>query len=127
MNSFFKKTIISSGILLAFPLVTLAQFGNKTDLTDFGTNIINFINNALVPFTFGVALLFFIYGMFLYFIYGADSEESKKTGKSYIIWSIIALVLMVSVWGIVNLIAQGLNLDKDNLDTGLIPKVDVKR
>ena len=120
------KIALSSAFLLALPFVSLAQFGGNTDMTSFGAQIITFINGVLVPFVFAVALLLFIYGMYLYFIQGADEPDTRDTGKTYLIWSIVALVLMVSVWGITNLIAGGFGFDDDDAINSLIPKADLR-
>lgn len=116
-----KKVLAASTGLLLAPMFALAQFNGSNELTDFGQRIINFINNTLVPFVFAVALLLFIYGVYLYFFYGRSEEDARKTGRDYILWSIIAFVVMVSVWGIVNLVAGGINLDDGNIQD-LIPE-----
>jgi cytochrome bd-type quinol oxidase subunit 2 len=121
MFSKLKTKVYTATILFLLPLVSSAQFNGSNDLTRFGDRIIDFINDVLVPFVFAVALLFFIYGVFLYFIKGAHEDDERKTGKSYILWAIIAFVLMVSVWGIVNVIANGLGFNDDTLDRDIIP------
>jgi len=59
--------------------------------------------NLLVPVIIGLALLVFLYGL-IKFIAAGGSEESIKAGKSLMFWGIIGLFVMVSVWGIVNII-----------------------
>lgn len=98
-------TYISAIALLVVPSVTLAQFGG---IDTFFLNIATFINNILIPLVFALALLLFVYGMYRYFIQGGSNEGDRETGRSLVLWSIIAFVLMVSIWGIVNLIAGGL-------------------
>ena len=109
----FKKVLTASSGLLLLPMFAFAQFNNSDELTQFGDRILYFINSILVPFIFAVALLLFIYGMYLYFFYGRSEEDARKTGRNYIIWAVLAFVVMVSVWGIVNLLAGGLNLKGD--------------
>ena len=99
-----KITILGSSFFL-LPLITFAQFKG---VDTFFTNISTFINNVLIPLLFAFALLFFIYGMFRYFILGGADEGNREKGRSVMIWSIVAFVLAVSIWGIVNIIAGGL-------------------
>lgn len=66
------------------------------------------MNGILVPFIFAIALLSFLYGMFKYFIQNGATEDGQKKGKQLIIYSVAGFVLMVSIWGIVNLIGMGL-------------------
>lgn len=107
-----KNTIAKAGVtLLPFaPMVALAQFG---EINTFIGRITTFINNTLIPLVFGVALLMFVWGMFKFFIY--NTEEEKDKGKDLALYAIIAFVLMVSVWGIVNLIAGGLGFSGEQI------------
>lgn len=65
-----------------------------------------FIQNIVDPliyFIFALALLYFIYGMVL-FIKGADDEEARTTGRNHMLWSVIGLAIMVSVYAILGII-----------------------
>ncbi len=106
---YMKNSFIYVGVLfLLSPLVMFAQFG---EVDTFFTNISTFINNVLIPLLFAFALLFFIYGLFRYFILGGADEGNREKGRSIMIWSIVAFVMAVSIWGIVNAIAGGLSFD----------------
>lgn len=100
--SFFSGTF-----LLLAPLAVLAQeyFG---EVDSFFTRLTGFIDNVLIPLLFTIALLVFLYGMYTYFIQGGASDESRQKGRQLILASIIGFVLMVSIWGIVNIVANGL-------------------
>ena len=121
MNT-MKKIVTSLMTLAVFvPYFALAQFG---PIDTFLGKISVFINTVLVPLIFAVALLFFIYGMFKYFIQGGDSDDSREKGKQLMVYSVIGFVLMVSIWGIVNLIAGGLSTGlgtSNDLNAGNIP------
>jgi hypothetical protein len=104
------------------PALALAQ-GELGEVSDFLTNIVQFINDILVPLIFAIAFLVFIWGVFNYFIFGAGDEGKRETGKSYMLYGIIGFVVMVSVWGIVNLLAGGFGLDEEELQT--IPNTPV--
>ena len=108
-----RTTIAKAGaVLLPFtPLVVMAQeFG---EINTFIGRITTFINNTLIPLVFAIALLVFIWGMFKFFIY--NTEEEKEKGKDLAIYAIVAFVLMVSIWGIVNLIASGLGFSGEQI------------
>lgn len=121
----FMYAVLFLSILLFAPFVTFAINGSN-ELENFGIKILNFINDTLVPFLFAVALLLFIYGVFKYFIQGGSNPDEQKQGQKYVLWSIAGLVVVVSIWGIVGLIAGGLNFEKKQLDTKLIPSADVR-
>ena len=110
--------------LLFMPLLASAQFGGNDKIGELFGDIRNFINNVLIPLVFAVALLIFIWGMFRFFIYGGHEDEEREKGKSLMIWSIVAFVLMVSIFGIVNLIAGGLGWSGKDLQG--VPDVPTK-
>lgn len=114
-----KKLLVSSfAATLLTPLVTFAQFGQ---VDDFVSDIVEFINGPLITFIFALILFFFIYSIFKYFVLGKNKDADREEGKQYAIWAVIGLVIAVSVWGLVNLLAGGLGLDDEEIDT--IPNV----
>ncbi len=111
-------TTLLAVALIVLPGTAAAQFGAiDTFLGSIGT----FINNVLIPLIFALALLFFIYGMFKYFIQGGDDEGNRETGRQLMIWAVLGFVFMVSIWGIVNLVANGFGFSGEtvnNIPTG---------
>ena len=91
----------------ALPLFALAQVRN---ITDAAGKITEIINSVLVPMIFAIAFLVFIWGVVQYFLLGSKDEEAKEKGKSYILYGIIAFFVMVSVWGLVNILVGTFNL-----------------
>ncbi len=105
-----KKFGVSLIVFLA-PVVVFAQeFG---EINTFFQKISTFINSTLIPLLFGIALLVFLWGIFKYFILGGGDEGKREEGKQLMLWAIIGFVVMVSVFGIVNLIANGLGFSDD--------------
>jgi len=96
--------------LVILPGVAFGQFGEVNDFLD---DVSSFINSTLIPLVFALALLMFIWGIFKYFILGGDDEDNREDGKKLMLWSIVGFVVMVSVFGIVNLIAGGLGFSDD--------------
>lgn len=101
------------------PALAFAQFGGVNDFLD---DVSAFINGTLIPLVFAIALLVFIYGMFQYFILGGSEEDNREKGRSLMLWSIVGFVAMVSIFGVVNLVAGGLGFsDEENIQN--IPNV----
>jgi len=96
--------------LIVLPGVAFGQFGEVNDFLD---DVSSFINSTLIPLVFALALLIFIYGIFNYFILGGGDDEKREDGKKLMLWAIVGFVVMVSVFGIVNLIAGGLGFSDD--------------
>jgi len=99
------KRIITSALLLS-PVMAFAQ-GDlvNSELGTFILSIQEFINNMLIPLVFSVALLVFLYGTYKYFIAGSGNESAREDGKKFMLYAVIGFVLMVSIWGIVGMLA----------------------
>ena len=121
-----KKALALSSITaaaLAVPLVSLAAINN---LSDVGSFIINSINNILVPVLFAIAFIVFIWGAFTTFIVGANEEGVKEEGKNLMLWGLIGFFVMVSVWGLVNILTGTVSFSNTSGVTGGTPKAGVQ-
>jgi hypothetical protein len=77
------------------------------DIQTFLDNILTFMNGTLVPFLLAVAGFVFVWNAFRFFILGGSNEESQSKAKSLATWGIGAFVIILSLWGIVNLFVEG--------------------
>lgn len=102
-----KKFTIAALVLL--PMLASAQAFNNVNTLLLG--IKNLVNTAL-PLVVGLALLFFFWGL-ARFILSAGNEDAKEKAKNLMIYSIIALFVMVSVWGLVQFIGQALGVNQN--------------
>jgi hypothetical protein len=77
-------------------------------------SLLNKINKAILnPFIvllFSVALLVFLWGVFEY-IRDAGNEKTKFGFKEKIMWGLIGMLIMVSVYGIIRLILTTFGVD----------------
>jgi fumarate reductase subunit D len=103
-------------LALFAPLFALAAPGELVGVSNFLKNITAFMNNTLVPLIFAIAFLVFLWGMFKTFILGGHDEEKQSEGKALMMYAIAGFVLMVSLWGIVNLVANGFGLREQGLN-----------
>jgi len=83
------------------------------DLQTLLSNFLKFLDTTVVPFLIAIAFLVFVWNIARYFIIGGANEESQEKARSLAIWGIAAFVIMISLWGIVNLFVNGLNLKND--------------
>ncbi len=118
-----KKALALSSLALALPLVSFAAINN---LSDAGSFVINTINNVIVPVLFAVAFIVFLWGAFQTFIIGATKEETKEHGKNLMLWGLIGFFVMVSVWGLVNILTGTISFGNNTGITGGTPKAGVQ-
>ena len=60
---------------------------------------------ALVPLVGSLAFLAFLIGI-ARFIFSAGDTKSHEDGKFLMIWGLVALFVMFSIWGIIRLLAS---------------------
>lgn len=104
-----KKIFLKLGALavLATPAIAGAQsIGGVLGLLAQANDLIN----RLIPFIIALTVLIFLWGIFKFVISGGDGE-ARKEAQGYIIWGVVALFVMVSVWGLVNILVRSVNLD----------------
>lgn len=58
--------------------------------------------NTIIPVLIVIAVVWFIWGVIQYVI-GGD-EEAKKKGRDKMIYGLIGLLVIVSIWGLVNIL-----------------------
>lgn len=75
------------------------------DFQDLIKKITCVINNSIIPLIFSVAVVSFVYGVVQYVINDAD-ESKKDHGRQFMIWGIVALAVMISVWGLVKIVGN---------------------
>ncbi len=95
-----KKYIISSGLVMFAPLVAFAA-----DASSILTLVSNLISTA-VPIVISATVLWFLWNLFKYM-----QGDKKDEAKDSMIWGIIILFVMVSIWGLVNLLSDTLDLN----------------
>jgi len=99
---------------LTLSLVMLMPFLAAAQGTEAEPNL-NFFQSLLlqlgelikiaVPILVALAVLLFIWGV-IKFVFAAENDEARAEGKKVMTWGIIALFVIVSVWGLVELLQQ---------------------
>lgn len=85
--------------------MTFAQFvGNGT------TGIIGVMNTVVVPIIIALAFLMFVWGIVKYFFIHGGEEKSREEGRDFILWGLIGMVVLFSVWGFVNILLSTLGI-----------------
>ncbi len=87
-------------------------------LQDLFCYLTRIINNAIIPLLFAVATVAFVWGSIKFFIIDADEEAKREQGRQFMMWGIIALAVMLSVWGLVGILGETFNIG-----TSVLPKV----
>jgi zinc transporter ZupT len=74
--------------------------------------IVETIFNPIIALLFGIASVAFVWGVLQYLI-SPDNEEAREKGKKSMLWGIIGMFIMVSVFGIIKLIINTIGADSN--------------
>ncbi len=78
------------------------RFGEISGIIDYVTCT---IGGSVIPLLFSIALAVFFYGVVKYVIAG-DGTDSREEGRWFMIYGVVGLFVMVSVWGLVAVISN---------------------
>ena len=103
-----KKIIIGSSAFLA-PTIVFAQLTlgekNLTGIVKFINSILNTATGLIVA----LAVVYVLYGIFQFVQAGDD--DARKEGRNKMVYGIIGIAVMVSVWGLVKIVINTIGTD----------------
>ncbi len=74
------------------------------------SNILYIINSILVPMLFAISFIVFLYGIAQAYIFSRGDMTKVEEGHKLLLWGIIGFVVMISLWGLVNVVANTFGL-----------------
>jgi len=116
-----KNKIITAVVTTSFfaPIFVYAQSTVETRAVSLTTTL-GVIIGKLVPIAFALGVLYFFYGMAKY-IGNAGNEDAKEQGKQIMIYGLLAMFVMVSVFGIIKLAGNFIGIsNNDAISPGTI-------
>ena len=96
------KKALPYATIIALPMLAFAQTSAPV------TSIIDQISqilSSIIPILLLIATIVFLWGVIQFITAGAD-EEKRASARSLMIYGLIALFVMVAVWGIVRIFVQ---------------------
>lgn len=101
------KTIVPVSVLI-LPMIANAQLTQTNRIL---TNAYGLLIQVVIPLVFTLALLFFFWGVVKYI---RSEGQGKEDGKRIMIWGVVALFVMSSIWGLVYFIRDEFGIDDDS-------------
>lgn len=102
----FYPVILTGGLFL-FPLTSLARFEDITLLAEQAVGVIN----TLLFVVLSIAVLVFSWGIIKYITAAGDAAKVKEA-RSFIVWGLIGIFILVAVLGLVNFLVTGLGFEE---------------
>ena len=126
LKKFFQKN--TSSFLYLFFLFSFFSFlnfssaENGSEFTGSVKGVIDNVNNDIIGTltTTFMVLSFCVFGFGVAkFIYGRYSDKSSlgdiKKAKDFMLWGVIALFILVSIWGVIKIIQGFIGIDSSNI------------
>ncbi len=104
------KKIIVWGSMFAPALLFAQTLGDTKDVN----NLVLFLKNGLLlasQLLLAAAVVYFLYNVFQFVVLSGGDAEKRDEARSGIIYGIIGIAVMASVWGLVNFFTGSLKLD----------------
>jgi len=99
-------------LLITFLLPQISLGADTTgSLQSLLSGIGGFINSVLIPFILGIAFLIFVVNVVRFFIIGSHDPEGQKNARYLALYSIGAFVFILTFWGIVNFLINGIGFN----------------
>jgi hypothetical protein len=98
--------IYTTAASLLLPTVTFAQ--NIQSIFLLFSNLLN----ALIGMLITVAIVVFFWGLIKYLLHDGSSEDAHK-GVYQMIWGVVAIFVMVSIWGLIALLQRTFGVDNN--------------
>jgi succinate dehydrogenase/fumarate reductase cytochrome b subunit len=95
--------LVATAVLMPYPAHAAKTFNEIVN------DSIVPLGDLIVTLLYAVAFLFFLFGIMRYF-FASTNEEARAKGKQHMMWGVIGLVVLFSVWGLVRIL---LNVLKD--------------
>lgn len=107
--------ILSLAVIMFIPFFGFAQTvteGSTTESIESILAIIRNILNIVIPVLMVLATVIFLYGVITY-ITAAGDEEKLASSRKYIIWGLVALFVMVVIWGLVTVLINTFGVQRE--------------
>ena len=83
--------------------------GRFNSIQQVGMEILRFMEVIVVPLIMSLALVAFLFGI-LQMIRKGDEPQAREQGRQFMIWGVVGLAVMASVWGLVRIITNTLGV-----------------
>ncbi len=116
-------SLVGLGLVMSAPLLAFAQSQLQTTCSNATGTIqgiicdISKILNTVIPVIIVLGVVYFVWGVVTYVI--SSEEEAKAAGKNRMIWGIIGLVVIVSMWGLVNIVVNTFGLQSSSIQVNV--------
>lgn len=98
-------------IISLFPILPTVALAQTLSAQGFIKGFLAFSNKTLIPALIGIAFLLFVINVIRFFVIQGGEEDGRKNAKNLAVYSVLAFVILIVFWGVVNLLAGSLGFN----------------
>jgi bacteriorhodopsin len=102
------KKIIATAIATLAPVIAFAQA--ITDVNTLTSKLTN-LGNTFIQILIAFAVIWIIYNIVRYLIMGGEDDEKRKKAGQAILWGVVGLFVILSIWGLVRILTNTFRTD----------------
>lgn len=95
-------------------VITVPHIASALAFKDFVVFFVGDLVNKAIVVIVGLATVYFLWGVAKYILHSGDAAQ-REEGRSMMIYGIIAIFVMISVWGLVNLLSDTFKLNNSTI------------
>ncbi len=99
--------------ILAFIAVSLPAVVSAQQITNFNmvTTRLTEIGNVVIQLLIAFAVIYIIFNVIRFIMVGSDKPEDRTAIRGSILWGIVGLFVILSIWGLVRILTNTFRTD----------------
>ncbi|MFA6404457.1 MAG: pilin [Candidatus Paceibacterota bacterium] len=65
-----------------------------------------YLGNLIIYLLIALGVVYIVWNIVIYFIKGKEGDENRRESGKHIMWGIVGLAIILSVWGLVNILVN---------------------
>lgn len=96
-------------------VVTADRIGGGQTLQAIAADLIVRGSNYALTLLVGLTVLVFLYGLMKYMFKGQESDTARTEGRTFMLWGLIGLFVMTSIWALIAILASTIGHNKTGI------------
>lgn len=124
-KTLFIISVVSISPILVYAESDICKNAKMNDVKGILTSLSCILSDYVIPLLFTLAVVAFVWGVIQFYL-NPNNEEKRKKGKEFIVGGLIALFVMVSIWGIIKIFTTTFGFDENNaMKSSQLPHIQV--
>lgn len=122
------KNFIKAAVAVSLSIAPFGAFAIVSTTQGLGGvfSTVGGLLGIITPVVVGLALLGFFWGLAMYVLNFSGDDKDKRKGRDMMVYGTLVLFVMVSVWGIIQILQQTFGLTNSETNFNRVPTVQTR-